>query len=150
VDSGIYQIASGVPGFYTSLRWSPDGKWLAFVDPHYGIQVVNTSTGKLESLIYPIQETVDTLEWSPDNKQITYATRSGHLYIIDIQTLENTLLYDQLSGSTELAWSPDGRWLAVSSGSLVQHTLYLWDSQNGQFYHLNDRVRASGMLAWQP
>ncbi|MEM6283462.1 MAG: hypothetical protein AAF787_14815 [Chloroflexota bacterium] len=149
-DTGEWRVLSSEPAFYTSLRWSPEGTRLAFIDPRYDIQLVDIATGDLTRLPYPHIETIDAMTWTPDGTQLTYATRSGLLYLLDVETGRSTRIYDGLESDTELAWSPDGRWLAISTGTLIEHRLYVRDAHSGQMTLLDDRVRASGLLAWQP
>lgn len=84
-DLWIYHVASGqlVPletsGYASDARWSPDGKWIAFVsdEANHGAQiyVVSAEGGGHDLLTYADAGGVHTYAWGPDSKTIYYAAK---------------------------------------------------------------------------
>ena len=100
--------------------WSPDGKRIAFVynaDPDADLEkhvvaVLNIATGDkrvLTSGSYPV--------WSPDGKSLVVTDRC-RLWLVPAKGGTRTALTprvkdaDQWQCQSDLAWSPDGRWIA--------------------------------------
>ena len=74
----------------TAPAWSPDGKWIAYVDAdlsRQGIYLINPSLTEKYLVYKPaVGQNMQTypLSWSPDSKWITFGTSDGSLWIIDI------------------------------------------------------------------
>lgn len=85
VGKSINVIVNG-----TAPEWSPDGKWIAFVDSdtgRHGLYII--SPDFLEKfLVYKptVNQFLQTypVSWSPDSKWLTFATTDGAIWIIDI------------------------------------------------------------------
>jgi Tol biopolymer transport system component len=125
-------------------RWSPDGKWIAFV----GIQafgqlpklyrVPKDGLTAPEALLASDAEQWST-DWSPDGRQLILASAAtdsagiASLAILDLPTKKVT----PLAGSRGMQgpqWSPDGRYLAARSSASKR--LKLYDSRKGQWMDL--------------
>jgi dipeptidyl aminopeptidase/acylaminoacyl peptidase len=86
--------------------------------------------------------------WSPDGERLAYVrTRSGRqrhrtdIWIAAADGSDARPLIEELASVSEVAWSPDGRWLAVAAGeaegdSMVR--LWLVDAGNGWLRALAD------------
>ena len=74
----------------TAPAWSPDGKWIAYIDTDMSRQgiYITTPDFKEQYLVYKptVGRNLQTypLSWSPDSKWITFATTDGVIWIIDI------------------------------------------------------------------
>lgn len=94
-------------------------------------------------------------QFSPDGRWLAFAvhrtrrtglTDSSRVSVIDVATGQEAL---RVPGSpltepqTPFAWSPDGRWLALSSGSSVR----VWDARRGELIDLDIRVPPTYALA---
>jgi Tol biopolymer transport system component len=70
--------------------WSPDGKWLAYVNNdmrNAGIYIVSADLSQKRLVFAPTltqQVFPDPVSWSPDSKWFTFATMDGNIYVIDI------------------------------------------------------------------
>lgn len=74
----------------TAPAWSPDGKWLAYIDnrlENQGIFLTNKSLTEKYLVYKPaIGQVLQTFpaSWSPDSKWLTFAIGDGSIWIIDI------------------------------------------------------------------
>lgn len=76
----------------THARWSPDGRWIAYVSNHdgtYELRVVPSSGGEPRVLVAPEgMGVVSSPEWSPDGASISYTfetpTELRDLYVVSV------------------------------------------------------------------
>jgi dipeptidyl aminopeptidase/acylaminoacyl peptidase len=110
-------------------KYSPDGAVLAFVadfdgSERYHLFLLDLSTGQQTDLTPGIDYSLQPkFAWSPDGKQIAYmADPSGcfDAYILDLATRETCCVLANGHPGWEIAWSPDGLWLAVTAEWLGQ------------------------------
>ncbi len=90
-DSSITLFQKG-DGF-SSLRFSPDGQWLAFSYAQ-NIYKAKVNGDSLTQLTF--SERNYCPDWSPDGKKIAYEYRGGDdrgIYLLDVETLETKLIY---------------------------------------------------------
>jgi Tol biopolymer transport system component len=123
--------------------WSASGRYVAALANLQGgnaayVLVVVDVEGRLVAMGRPSTEFQPGFGWSPARDVLAYTkgkapyTTTG-VYLLDVETGENRRLLDttpkttakQLFDVTSLAWSPSGRWLAISSsagGALIIDT----------------------------
>ncbi|MBA2284496.1 MAG: PD40 domain-containing protein [Ktedonobacteraceae bacterium] len=131
-----------LPTFTQSLRWSPDGRYLAILasagkvptraqlqGPSQAIYIYDTHSGTLIPLVPTGGASIIDAAWSPVGNTFTYVmkTPQGHttIKVVDIttyKTLFTLLLQRQFLG---MSWSPDGRALVYSDGGVLNaHVVY--------------------------
>jgi WD40 repeat protein len=108
------------PGVVRALAFGPDGRWL--VSGNYAddrLRVWDVATARVRKEIPGLAGSVRSLTVSPDGQRVA-ATAQGtklHLYVWDIASGERLFSAEGWSAGTgpaqPLAYSPDGRWLAV-------------------------------------
>jgi len=163
------QVTVG-PGAKFAPKWSPDGRFLAYVrdlegGELYDLYVYDSATGQHTNLT---PDTPDAIQpnycWSPRGDQIAFlSNRSGRFdtYVMSLTFGPSNALR---TGSThqvlslpypdwEVQWSPDGRWLAVvAEGEGQDHWTFLIPAQGGESRPIAD---ASGPICakdtrWSP
>jgi tricorn protease len=100
-------------------KWSPDGKWIAFISDASGedeIYVIEQD-GKSD----PIQITKKgdvykyQIYWSPDSKKILWGDRKQRLQYVDIESKEIITVAEATAFEiTDYSWSPDSKWIAYA------------------------------------
>lgn len=118
---------SGIPGASLAhggrLQWSPDGRWIAFVEKQ-GLAVVPTSGTDAPRVLppCPAPHWLESFSWSPTSKLIAYNCYGQTLDGAELMTvrLDGTHLTDPLAGRPltyvnsygglrePAQWSPDG------------------------------------------
>jgi WD40 repeat protein len=149
-DGSFLTIGSGR---IQAVDYAPDGATLAAATSA-GIILYDTVEFR-PRLTIPIDDGVDNVLWSPDSRILA---ASVHLSLV---------LYDAATGQElwrmtesqpavvgqEMAWSPDGRYIASRALLMYQAHVWIWDAQSGErVAELRNRRRfpyAEG-LAWSP
>ncbi|MDX1992281.1 MAG: LpqB family beta-propeller domain-containing protein [bacterium] len=119
--------------------WSPDGTRLAFVSNRDGVDdlyMVNVDGRGLRRLTLAMA-VQDYIAWSPDGRLIAFnVDAGGNTEIFAVEVPEPNAEQDYApvrnltrSPGSDLApaWSPDGRWLAFTSGRDGDDEIYLMD-----------------------
>jgi tricorn protease len=122
-EGDLKQVTEG-PARDRSVEYSPDGKSLSYVSDRSGREelYVTSTDGAGE----PKQITdIDTLKlgynWSPDSKEIAFATSDGKLRKVDVTTKQVTELDSSNYGNIGLpVWSPDGKWIAYAKSDVTR------------------------------
>jgi len=88
-DQTLKEQAKVIPEA-TTPAWSPDGKWIAFIDKtmkNQGIFIVDPALKNKYEVFKPqIGQSLQTfpISWSPDSKWLVFALNDGSFWIIDI------------------------------------------------------------------
>lgn len=141
------QERDGRSGFlfsFSSVGFSPDGKWLAAAGNSAGVK----TTTIWETQGFTLQHVVDglgatdgfrnSLEFSPDNRWIVgYTGRPNfRMKFWNIETGEIDLDLPTGLVWTPVGFSPDGRWLTTSirgpDGDTYAPEVQIWDARTGQ------------------
>ena len=119
-------------GDNTNPTWSPDSQWIAFNSyrgPEHGagnflIYVMTADGGRLRKLG---KSALAGCTWSPNGKQIAYATMSleneiRNILVIDIDgnNLRRLTRLGAREWASYPAWSPDGQWIAYAFQRIVR------------------------------
>jgi WD40 repeat protein len=93
--------------------------------------------------------------WSPDSRTVAYGSLVGEPFTLNVASRDSGLTKVRdgaytLSGGYvgELAWSPDGRWLAVSTYTMDRknHTVFVLSAATGSLRRLSDGCH----ITWSP
>jgi tricorn protease len=116
-EGDLKQITDG-PARDRNVGYSPDGKWLSYV---------SDQSGREELFVVPVDGStpaqqvtdIDALKfgynWSPDSKEIAFASSDDKLRKLVVATKQVTVLDTSRYGGFGLpVWSPDGKWIAYS------------------------------------
>jgi serine/threonine-protein kinase len=113
-SSGKLQPLITEPGAYTLLRFSPDGRKLAFV-AGAGVFVYDLERGTTNQLTFGGGVTP---VWAPDGKHLVLRDNSGSITWMRADgSGEPQHLMDASANHTNWSFSPDGKWLALFQNS---------------------------------
>ena len=136
-ENVIFRVPS--PVLFTQLEWAPDGAHLAIVDEDVELTIIDT-TGAVKSR-KPLDLGTSRIEWSPDGRRL--AILDGPWLPLGGETCSPPLVHPHLdvlapdgtiewtaplppefrytAGLGELAWSPDGRRIAIAGSAQECH-----------------------------
>jgi len=105
-----------------NVSYSPDGKWVSYV---------SDQSGREELFVVPVDGSapaqqvtdIDALKfgynWSPDSKEIAFASSDDKLRKLMVATKQVTVLdTSRYGGFSAPVWSPDGKWIAYSKSDV--------------------------------
>jgi Tol biopolymer transport system component len=151
-----------------SPNWSPDGETLAFLSMRdgnsevYSMDANGTNARRLTNNQsfegYPV--------WSPDGKSIAYASDRDepdptgcyssaagcdtNIYVMNIETLQETRLTDSPGLDEGPTWAPDGKRLAFFSNRNGAHDIYVMNSDGTEAERLTFNSVDDWRPAWSP
>ena len=116
-------LAPDEPGDQRWPQWSPDGQRIAFASDS-GVDVVAALGGKPRRIATFTRGYFASPTWSPDGRRIAYSDTAG-VEIVEVETGHTTrvAMTPHIAGQYvggdyfDLQWSPNGRWIAASSGN---------------------------------
>ena len=119
------------PGVVSALAYAPDGTWLVsatYADDR--LRIWDVATARVRKEIQVPAGTLDMLAVSPNGSRVAATTEhlqgKHHLHVCDIASGECLFSAEGLA----LAYSPDGRWLAVRAAD--DQTVLLLDARTHQ------------------
>ena len=146
---------------------SPDGRYLAFLSARelfsIDIFLADARTGEVirrlvsserDSHIESLRFIESAGSWSPDSKRLAFITFSkgdNFLSFVDVET--RRVEHRQVPGLeaiNNVAWSPDGRTIAIAGQTTGVSDLFLYDVDSHQVRRLTSDKYADLQPAWSP
>lgn len=135
-------------------RWSPDGGRIAF-DAGHKVFVIPALGGVPREIVADGWSPT----WAPDGQRIAYA-RGDTVFTSNVSGEDPARLAVAIEPA-ELAWSPDGRWVALTSGNdswdgfvhignLAQSRIILVSTDDGHVVDVTDRSAMNVAPTWSP
>jgi dipeptidyl aminopeptidase/acylaminoacyl peptidase len=138
------------------VRWSPDGSALVFAkarggDENAQLFLLSPDGSGIKALTNAPTVRHNFGSWSHDGKKISYASNKRNkdyfdVYVMDVSTGREELVYQQDGSNDVEAWSFDDRYLIVSHANeqlSLDNDLYLVDTETKQATHLTPHEGAA-------
>lgn len=131
---------------YSSVAWSPDGKYLAFVakrGPRDHLIVLDVDrNSEVRDIPIPLAAAL-TPSWSPDGKQLVFSGLDGglsDLFTINADGTGLKRLTSDKYADLDPVWSPDGRTIAfvTDRGPETDFRTLIFGNYRIALYHLDD------------
>lgn len=136
-ESSAYEVRTlpehGAPVF--SIAWCGAGQRLAALSDNETIRTWDIKAGtELENRRLMVSPQIYALALSADESLLATATTDGLLWLFNPSSLESrgTFQAEQVGPVKGLAFSPDGRWVAVASW---HRTILIWEVTTGRMVH---------------
>jgi tricorn protease len=143
------------PGIHErNSKWSPDGKWIAYVSDASGedeIYVRNQDgTGEPVRLTSNGDVYKYEIYWSPDSKKIMWGDKKLRLQYVDVDAKKVTTVAQATAWEMrEYAWSPDSKWIAYGKQEEKQmSTVYMYSLEKNESTPVTDGWFSSGSPAF--
>ncbi|MFC1792772.1 protein kinase [Planctomycetota bacterium] len=129
-DQAIMTLQGHVEGGVYSVRFSPDGKWLASCGYDSTIRIWDVVTGAEMRILRGHADSIWALAISPDGKRIVSGSEDKTVRVWDVVSgRELMILRGHTSKVEAVAFSPDGK--RIASGS-DDKTIRIWDATDGR------------------
>ncbi|HEX8131220.1 MAG TPA: S9 family peptidase [Pyrinomonadaceae bacterium] len=146
--------------FYTDrvdfVRWSPDGTGLLFGkarggDENAQLYWMSPDGAEVRQLTDAPKIRYNFGAWSADGRRISYASNKRNpnffdIYVMDVASGQESLVYQQDGSNAAVAWSSDGRFIVVSRSSdtlSLNNDLYLVEVASKGVTHLTPHTGAA-------
>jgi tricorn protease len=117
-------------------RWSPNGKWIAFVSDRTGREEIYLSDelGKNAKKLSDVDCDKNSLVWGADSKTLLWSGSDHKLRLVDVESGKTDILAQGEAGNvTGAQFSPDGKYLSYSrQDKLLRPHVWVKELSTGQ------------------
>lgn len=127
-----------------NAKWSPDGKWIAYISDATGEDEIYITPQDGRGVPIQLTNGSDTYKyqpyWSPDSKKLLWADKKLRLQFVDIESKKVTLVAQATVWEyADYTWSPDSKWIAYAQAEQNQMTtVYIYSVDGGKSYPVTD------------
>ncbi len=116
-DRGETQRVTDTPWRDQDPKWSPNGKWIAFISDRTGREEIwlSDELGKSVKKLSDADCEKGEFEWSPDSKSMLWWCSDHKLRLATVDTGESKIVASNDVGDLDSpAFSPDGKWISYA------------------------------------
>jgi tricorn protease len=136
-------------------RWSPNGKWIAFVSDRTGREEVwiADETGRNPKKLSDVDCDKPAIVWAPDSKSLLWSGSDHKLRHVTIDNGKTDVVATGAAGNIlGPQFSPDGKWISYSKqDALLKSHVYLKPLENGAEREIgSDEFLVASGAKWTP
>ena len=127
-ERGEVQRVTETPWREENPRWSPNGKWIAFVSDRTGRQEVwiSDELGKNPKQVSDVDCDKSAIVWAPDSKSLLWNGSDHKLRRVEIDSGKTDVVASSDVTNIEgPQFSPDGKWLSYGKSDRLLRT-HIW------------------------
>ncbi len=137
------------------VRWSPNGKWLAFVSDRTGRQEVwiSDELGKSPKKLSDADCDKTGIVWAPDSKTLLWNGSDHKLRRVDVDSAKNDVIVENPGGNIGAPqFSPDGKWISYSKqDNLLRNHVFIRNLASGDEHMVtSDQFQVASGAKWSP
>ncbi|HEV2689368.1 MAG TPA: S41 family peptidase [Bryobacteraceae bacterium] len=154
-ERGEVQRVTETPWREEDPRWSPNGKWIAFVSDRTGRQEVWMADehGRNQKKLSDADCDKSAIVWAPDSKTLLWSGSDHKLRRVDVDSGKTDELVSNNAGNILFPqFSPDGKWISYSKQDQHLRTHVYLKPLDGGAEHMigaDDFLMSSG-AKWTP
>lgn len=154
-DRGEEQRVTDTPWREEDPRWSPDGKWIAFLSDRTGREEIFLS----DELGHTVKQISDadcekgSITWAADAKSLLWAGSDHKLRKVDIGGGKTDVLVSSEVGPIGMPqYSPDGKWISYSKeDSFLRSRVYVMNLQSREEHMIgSEQFLLAEEARWTP
>ena len=151
-EGAVYNLSRSPESHEREVRWSPDGRniaWFSDRSGEYQVYVAPSDDMSAAEALTDFESGYPSgLQWSPDGSRLYFVTDTREVWEIDLAGRScERILESGLEGFYNFTLSPDGSWAAYVTMLPNRITaVYLFDVKARRSYQLTDRWYD----AWEP
>ena len=154
MEKGEPQRVTETPWREQDARWSPDGKWIAFVSDRTGRQEVwiSDELGKSPKKLSDADCDKTGLVWSPDSKSLLWSGSDHKLRHVNLEGKTDTVATGEVGSVNGAQFAPDGKWISyVKQDKLLRSRLWIKNLSTSDEHMLTSSQFQNAMSAkWTP
>ncbi len=136
-------------------RWSPNGKWIAFISDRTGRQEVWIADehGRNLKQVSNVECDKPAIVWAPDSKSLLWSGSDHKLRRVDVETVQTSVVAASDAGAIQNPqFSPDGKWLSYAKQDVhLRPHVYVKQIESGDEHMLGvDDFLLSTGAKWTP
>lgn len=150
-ENGPTRNLTGTSGIHErSSKWSPDGKWIAYVSDVSGEDEIyllaQDGSGSPIKLTKGNDTYIYQLLWSHDSKKLLWGDRRQRLRYLDVDSKKITEVHQsKVWEMTDYSWSPDSKWIAFTRPEAEgMNKICLYSLDKNEMYEVTDGWYPSG------
>ena len=154
-DRGEEQRVTDTPWREEDPRWSPDGKWIAFLSDRTGREEIFLSDelGHTVKQISDVDCDKGSITWAPDSKSLLWAGSDHKLRRVGIDSGKtDDLVSSEVGPIDQPQFSPDGKWICYSKDdSFLRSRVYVMNLQSREEHLIgSEQFLVAGGAKWTP